>query len=173
MPFSSPPGSQLPRQLPGMDGANSPPPKCAACENHHPTGSCPLKLAGVEYCPLCGIAHFGRGRTCPHINSVTQLQVMQEAIKHSPESPELKELARRKLTGLIGNIRHKRKLEEEAKAAKESRTLGPSVQPGSNFTPTQLATMNRQVISRQTNGARVGKENRIAGIHAPPPPYRQ
>lgn len=168
----SPPGSQLPPQFPGMDGANSPPVKCAACEHHHPTGSCPLKLAGVEYCPLCGIAHFGRGRTCPHISSVTQLQVMQEAIKHSPETPELKELARRKLTSLIGSIRHKRKLAEEAKAAKESQALRPSAQTGSNFTPSQHAAMSREIVWRQTNGVRIGKENKMAGLHAPTPPYR-
>lgn len=164
------PSPLMPRQIPGMDGANSPPAKCVACEHHHPTGRCPLKRAGVEFCPLCGIAHFGRGRTCPHINSVTQLQSMQDAIKHSPETPELKELARRKLTGLIGSIKNKRKLEEEAKAAQ---VLQQSGQPDSNFTPSQHATMKGQVVSRQTNGIRLGKENRMAGLYVTQPPYRQ
>ena len=167
------PSSQSPLHSTGMDGANSPAAKCAACGHHHPIGRCPLKLAGVEYCPLCGIAHFGRGRTCPHINSVTQLQAMQEAIKHSPESPELKELAKKKLTGLIGSIRHKRKLEEEAKAVKEIQVLRPSSQPGSNSTPSQHPSTDRQVSSRQTNGVRVGKENWMTGLHPPPPLYRQ
>ena len=86
---------------------------------------------------------------------------MQDAIKLSPESPELKELAKKKLTGLIGSIRHKRKIEEEAKAA--SQTLRPSGPPG--------LTTNRQAESRQTSRSRVGKENRMAGPYAPLPPY--
>lgn len=94
---------------------------------------------------------------------------MQEAIKHSPESPELKELAKKKLTGIIGSIRHKRKMEEEAKAAKESQALRPSGQPDAKFFPGQDATMSRQAASRQMSG----KENRMAGLYAPPPPYRQ
>ncbi len=163
-------GSQLPPQILAMDGANSPPAQCAACETHHLAGRCPLKLAGVEHCPLCGIAHYGRGRICPHLNSVTQLQLMQEAMKLSPESSELKELAKKKITGLIGSIRHKRKLEEEAK---QSQALRPSGQPGLIFNPSHHATMNRQVVSRQTNGGRSGKENRMAGFHAPPPHYGQ
>ena len=165
----TPPASKLPRQIPGMDGANSPPAKCTACEDYHPQGRCPLKLAGVEHCPLCGIAHYGRGRACPHINSVTQLQAMQDAIKHSHESPELKEMAKKKLTGLIGSIRQKRKMQEEAKAANQA--LRPTGQPGSNFPPFQHDTMNRQVVSRQTNGARVGKENKMAGPYEPLPSY--
>ena len=146
-------GTQLPPQIPVLDGAKSPPATCPACENYHLPGRCPLKLAGVEYCTLCGIAHFGRGRICPHINSITQLQAMQEAVKHSTESAELKELAKKKLTGLIGSIRQKRRLEEEARAA-ALRTLS---QPGPNFAPGQHAIMNRQVLPRQTNGGRVGK----------------
>lgn len=152
-----------------MDGANSPPAKCAACDNYHLKGRCPLKLAGVENCPLCGIAHFGRGRICPHINSVTQLQAMHEALKHSHEPPELKELAKKKVTGLIGSIRQKRRMEEEAKAAKESPALRQSGQTRSNLTPSQHANMNRQAASRQTNGGYVGKENRTAGLHVPAP----
>ena len=167
------PDSQLPRQIPGMNGANSPPAKCVACENHHPTGSCPLKLAGVEYCPLCGIAHFGRGRVCPHLKSITQLQTMQDAIKYSPESSALKELTKKKLTGLIGSIRYKRELEAEAKAARESHALWPSGQPGSNFMPQEQLTTSRPVASRQMNGRRDGKVNKEARLHAPPLPYRQ
>lgn len=167
------PSPQIPRQILRMDGANSPPAKCAACENHHLKGHCPLKKAGVEICPLCGIAHFGRARICPHINSVTQLQAMQEALKHSPEPLELRDLARKKVTGLIGSIRQKRKLEAEAKAAKESQALRQSSHPGSNFTPVQHASMNRQNVSRHTDVGVLGKENRMAGLYVPAPPYRQ
>lgn len=119
------------------------------------------------------MAHFGRARICPHINSVTQLQAMHEALKHSHEPPELRELAKKKVTGLIGSIRQKRRQEEEARAAKESQALRQSGHPRSNFTPSQQhAYMNRQVPSRQTNGGDVGKENRMAG-HYVPAPYGQ
>ena len=146
-------GTQLPPPIPVFDGAKSPPATCPACGNYHLQGRCPLKLAGVEYCPLCGIAHFGRGRICPHINSITQLQAMLEAIKHSTESTELKELAKKKLTGLIGSIRQKRRLEEEARAA----TLRTLSQPGPKSTPGQHPIIDRQVLSRQTNGGKVAK----------------
>ena len=78
---------------------------------------------------------------------------MLEAIKHSTESAELKELAKKKLTGLIGSIRQKRRLEEEARAP-ALRTLS---QPGPNPTPSQHPIMDRQVLSRQTNGGKVAK----------------
>ena len=48
---------------------------CTACREYHSVGACPLKLAGVEYCNLCGIAHFGSGRVCPHIQSETQVRL--------------------------------------------------------------------------------------------------
>ena len=50
------------------DGIN-----CVACRSFHPVGRCPLKMAGVEYCNLCGMAHFGSARVCPHIQSETQV----------------------------------------------------------------------------------------------------
>lgn len=46
---------------------------CLACRSFHPLGQCPLKLAGVEHCNLCGMAHFGSARVCPHIQSETQV----------------------------------------------------------------------------------------------------
>ena len=146
-------GTQLPPQIPVLDGGKSPPATCPACGNYHVPGRCPLKVAGVEYCPLCGIAHFGRGRICPHINSITQLQAMLEAIKHSTESAELKELAKKKLTGLIGSIRQKRRQEEEGRAA----ALRALSQPGPNSAPGQHPIMDRQVLSRQINGGKVAK----------------
>ena len=46
---------------------------CVACKEFHPAGLCPIKLAGPEHCNLCGIAHFGASRICPHIQSETQV----------------------------------------------------------------------------------------------------
>jgi hypothetical protein len=52
----------------GLAGVN-----CQACRKFHLVGSCPVKLAGVEYCNLCGMAHYGHARVCPHIQSETQV----------------------------------------------------------------------------------------------------
>ena len=78
---------------------------------------------------------------------------MLEAIKHSTESAELRELAKKKLTGLIGSIRQKRRLEEEGRAA----ALRTFSQPGPNSAPGQHPIMDRQVLSRQMNGGKVAK----------------
>ncbi len=98
---------------------------------------------------------------------------MSEALKHSTEPLDIKEMAKKKVTGLIGNIRQKRRMEAEVKAAKESQALRQSGQSGSNFTPIQHTTANRQAASRMTNGGGYGKENRMTELYAPPPPYRQ
>lgn len=89
--------------------------RCLACSSIHPQGSCPLKLAGVEYCGLCGQGHYGGGprKACPHLHSLEQCQAMLEALKQSPEPRELKDMAKKYLVGIIGNIRHDRKMAEE------------------------------------------------------------
>jgi chromodomain-helicase-DNA-binding protein 4 len=77
---------------------------CPACNQSHPIGSCPLKIAGVENCPLCGIAHFGHARVCPHIKSETQVVEMLHALKHSAEPKHLVELATKYLRGVKGTL---------------------------------------------------------------------
>ncbi|KAA8649844.1 putative chromatin remodeling complex subunit (Chd3) [Aspergillus tanneri] len=72
-----------------MDGHIENRSSCLACNQRHPAGSCRLKLAGVEHCGLCGLAHFGVARTCPHLKSDIQVARMLEALKHSAEDPEL------------------------------------------------------------------------------------
>lgn len=88
---------------------------CIACKTYHAQGSCPLKLAGVEHCNLCGMAHFGHSRVCPHIQSETQVRAMLEALKHSNEPEHLVREARRYLKSLKGNLVQLKK----HKAAKE------------------------------------------------------
>lgn len=87
---------------------------CPACHTAHPVGSCPLKVAGPEHCPLCGLAHFGQGRTCPHFGSETQVREMLEALRKSTESKELVLLAAKYLRGLKGHIVQKKKRERES-----------------------------------------------------------
>ena len=101
-------------------------PPCLACNVRHPTGSCPLKLAGVEFCGLCGLAHYGSGlpKSCPHLNSVTQCRIMLETLKSSPEPKELIETARKYVVGVIARL----KLKKKQKRSDASRSLG-ALQP--------------------------------------------
>ncbi|KAL9105078.1 MAG: hypothetical protein Q9163_000091 [Psora crenata] len=101
---------------------------CIACDKGHPVGFCPLKIAGVELCNLCGLPHYGFARTCPHLNSVTQLRAMVEAIKHSPEPSELKELARKRVVGIIGDLNARKRKKHEARQKRED-PLPPSIAP--------------------------------------------
>lgn len=86
---------------------------CPACHKQHPRGACKLKAAGVEHCGLCGLAHFGYGRTCPHIKSETQVREMLQALKSSPEKKELVDAAMKYLRGVKGALVQQKKREKE------------------------------------------------------------
>ncbi|KAI0578669.1 HepA Superfamily II DNA RNA helicase SNF2 family [Pyrenophora tritici-repentis] len=92
---------------------------CPACHKDHPQGACELKAAGVEHCGLCGLAHYGHSRTCPHIKSETQVREMLEALKNSPEKKELVDAAMKYLRGVKGTlVQQKKKDREKAALAK-------------------------------------------------------
>ncbi|KAF2205548.1 hypothetical protein GQ43DRAFT_477250 [Delitschia confertaspora ATCC 74209] len=82
---------------------------CLACHQEHPRGACPLKISGVEHCGLCGLAHYGFARSCPHINSETQVREMIAALKNSPEKKDLVDAALRYLRGVKGALVQKKK----------------------------------------------------------------
>jgi chromodomain-helicase-DNA-binding protein 4 len=86
---------------------------CQACHKNHPLGACDLKAAGVEHCGLCGLAHYGYGRTCPHIKSETQVREMLAALKNSPEKKELIDLAVKYLRGVKGTLVQQKKRDRE------------------------------------------------------------
>jgi chromodomain-helicase-DNA-binding protein 4 len=77
---------------------------CSACNEQHPMGWCRIKLAGVEHCGLCGIAHLGHSRTCPHLNSETQVATLLQTLKESTESRDLIEQARKYLRMVRGDL---------------------------------------------------------------------
>lgn len=87
---------------------------CLACNQAHAPSQCRLKSAGVEHCGLCGLAHYGVGRTCPHLRSETQVVRMLETLRHSPEDRELKILARNYVGGVKGVLVRRRKLQTAA-----------------------------------------------------------
>lgn len=88
---------------------------CSACDEEHPMGWCRLKIAGVEHCGLCGIAHLGHSRTCPHLNDETQVGRLLQTLKESPESREDVEAATKYLRMIRGDLvtRKRKKAEQE------------------------------------------------------------
>ncbi|KAH8730753.1 PHD/FYVE-zinc-finger like domain-containing protein [Phaeosphaeriaceae sp. PMI808] len=103
---------------------------CLACHKHHPRGACELKVAGVEHCGLCGLAHYGHSRTCPHIKSETQVREMLKALKNSPEKKELVDLAVKYLRGVKGTLVQQKKRDKEKGALQKA---GTSSGPGSEM----------------------------------------
>ncbi len=124
---------------------------CLACTARHPAGHCPLKEAGVEFCGLCGIAHYGTGtsRNCPHLSSVTQCRAMLETLKSSTESKETILAAKKYLVGVVGNLNRNRK-----KKLSESNAL----QPTSTAQPIGISSSDR----RRSGGEVVSKGRHIS-----------
>ncbi|KAF8420840.1 P-loop containing nucleoside triphosphate hydrolase protein [Tirmania nivea] len=123
-----------PTQLtPRPANASTPAKGCLACSSPHAPGQCPYKTAGVEHCPLCNIAHYGKGPICPHINSETQVMAMMTTLRESAEDPVLVSEAVKYLRGRLGELRRKKrqaKQEEEQRREQEAaaaRARGPDV----------------------------------------------
>lgn len=81
--------------------------KCRACKKLHPSGQCKLKKMGVEHCPLCGIAHFGKGPTCPSLGDEASITAMLQALSSSKEDPQMVKDAKNYLRGRKGALRQK------------------------------------------------------------------
>ena len=97
---------------------------CIACMQHHRIGYCPLKLAGAEKCPLCGIAHYGDGPICPHLRSETQVRRLIEALKRGSEGTEIVEEAMKYLRGRKGAVVRAAKMNS---AGGEATPAGPAI----------------------------------------------
>ena len=106
---------------------------CIACSEVHAVGYCPLKFAGVEFCNLCGLPHYGVARTCPHLTSVTQLRLMVDAIRQSTESNELKDLARKRVVGIIGDLNQRKRRKLESQQRKDPPPSQPSGPPQDSY----------------------------------------
>jgi len=118
-------------------------PECIACNLRHPTGSCPLKLAGTERCPLCGIAHYGHARVCPHIKSETMVRLMLDDLKNSPERRDIVDAAVKYLRGVKGHLVMNKKRKKEAQEAGHigaTNDQGPLTNTSHGPVPPQLAS---------------------------------
>jgi chromodomain-helicase-DNA-binding protein 4 len=111
---------------------------CPACRKNHPQGACDLKVAGVEHCGLCGLAHYGYSRTCPHIKSETQVREMLKALKSSPEDKELVDAAIKYLRGVKGTLVQQKKRDKEKAALAQGHPNPRSTSTGSGF-PSNIA----------------------------------
>ncbi|KAJ5482847.1 hypothetical protein N7539_006293 [Penicillium diatomitis] len=104
--IQSPPAEPQPNF--DLDGASDLLPSCIACGRYHLLGRCRLKTAGVEHCPLCGLAHLGGRRTCPHLHSEDQIRLMVQALNQSPENPEMVSFAKKYAKGILGHLQSSR-----------------------------------------------------------------
>lgn len=103
---------------------------CFVCGRIHPIGSCPLKVAGVEHCGLCGLAHFGHSRTCPHLRSDIQVTRMLEALKQSTEDRNLVALAKKYCYGIKGDLaQRKRRVSGKAAGSPANSTTAAPTAP--------------------------------------------
>jgi hypothetical protein len=89
-----------------------------------PWAGCRLKVAGIEHCGLCGLAHVGHGRTCPHLNSEVQVATLLGTLKESTESRELIEQATKYLRMIRGDlVQRKRKQEGQVPGQAQTQVL--------------------------------------------------
>jgi hypothetical protein len=131
---------------------------CPACHKNHPQGACELKAAGVEHCNLCGLAHFGYSRTCPHIKSETQVRAMLEALKNSPEKKELVDTAMKYLRGVKGTLVQQKKRDREKAALAKGQPVPPPTYNGIGRPPKNASTRPPGSINGTINGAASGSD---------------
>ncbi|KAL4872970.1 hypothetical protein BDV12DRAFT_161073 [Aspergillus spectabilis] len=141
----------------GIDGqANRHGDPCIACGRVHALGSCPLKVAGVEHCGLCGIAHFGFARACPHLRSDLQVTRMIDALKQSTEDRQLVALAKKYCYGIKGDLaQRKRRVSSKAAGGSGNHTAASKPPTQNTAAPAAGIFSARQpvvVITRHPNG---------------------
>ncbi|KAH7135393.1 PHD/FYVE-zinc-finger like domain-containing protein [Dendryphion nanum] len=123
---------------------------CPICHQQHPRGACPLKIAGVEHCGLCGLAHYGISRTCPHIRSETQVREMLRALKNSPENKNLVEAALKYLRGVKGHLVQQKKRDRE-KLMASAAALGAGAGSSAQSTgPTKIGSQSTVPLPAST-----------------------
>lgn len=137
-----------------------PPHKCAACKEEHPMGWCRLKIAGVEHCGLCGLAHMGHGRTCPHLNDEKQVETLLLTLKESTESRELIDEAVRYLRVIRGDlVSQRRQKERKAQQEREMREM--------QMKQNQLQHQMNGVNGVGVNGAGTGGNRVVPSMSGP------
>lgn len=140
---------------------------CIACNGFHRIGYCPIKLAGFEFCGLCGLAHYGAGfsRNCPHLNSVTQCRAMLDTLRSSTEPKALIDQAKKYLVGVVGNLNRKKKLKQNPPVQPDNH-LHPHIPPNDQSYGLHNGNGNL-VTGPYDNGTVTSKENGFVNPVAP------
>ena len=143
--------------------------RCPACDKDHLVGSCPLKIAGAEHCPICGLAHFTWQRTCPHMQSETQVRAMLTALSNSPESKELVDRAKKLLQGIKGSIvqQKKRNAEAQQRAAAAARASADGIPASAQMGP----GAGTPQMPKASSGQGVAPIGSSSAPHGLPHPY--
>ena len=168
---------EIPAELAGLSPSHPPQPpptvkRCIACNTLHREGYCPLKIAGPERCNLCGLAHYGVARTCPHIRSETQVRAMLEALKQSGEPRHLVQLATRYLQGVKGTLAQQKRINaekaaERAAAAEAARRGFAGAAGGGGVAGEGTASGEVQMMGRwrgADEGARGGAQMQVGAV---------
>lgn len=144
---------------------------CPACLKSHPSGACELKAAGVEHCGLCGLAHYGYSRTCPHIRSETQVREMIQALKNSPEKRELIDLAMKYLRGVKGTLVQQKKKDREKAAAMSANmnATNGAIAAATGSRPPGQAAASGVLLPAPSNGTPGPLQSNQDTRHGPPP----
>lgn len=118
---------------------------CPACLNQHgphEVGYCPLKLAGVEYCNLCGLAHFAIPGSCITLKAKERFSEINEALKKSPEADATAKAARKILRKLKADIVERERRTGEQGQSEAGRKLGPQQEQLEQLKRRKLAPIN-------------------------------
>ena len=130
-------------------------------------GWCRLKLAGVEHCGLCGLAHLGHSRTCPHLNSEAQVVTLLQTLKESTEDREKVELATKYLRSIRGDlVARKRNAEKRRQEAELKRRQEEEAKAAGRLAASNIVTGNVNVngFGRPVNGYTNGVQQQ-GGYH--------
>ena len=96
---------------------------CLACDEVHAMGWCRLKVAGVEHCGLCGLAHLGHGRTCPQLTQESHVKMLLQTLKESTESKDLIDQATKYLRMIKGDLIQRRRAQERKELEAKARRM--------------------------------------------------
>jgi len=118
---------------------------CPAClDQHgpHEVGYCPLKLAGVEHCNLCGLAHFAVPGVCITLKAKERFSEINEALKKSPEANATAKAARKILRKLKADIVERERRVGEQGQSETVRKLGQQHEQSEHLKRRKLGPMN-------------------------------
>ncbi|KAL8829002.1 MAG: hypothetical protein Q9191_002267 [Dirinaria sp. TL-2023a] len=138
--------------MPSYDGTGEgeQPAPCLTCQNHHAAGYCPLKLAGREHCPLCGLSHYGHQRTCPSLDSIPKCLAMLESLKGYLGPQRAVDSAKEYIVGVIGDLRRQQR--QQADRVRQLNQQGRQGHQGPAMAPPNPTAASQPVTGFRAQG---------------------